>query len=48
MIDTIVNLFMIVGIVIVGVPVLFFAAAGAVHLAYGAYKLATNSYTQTH
>ena len=39
MIDTIVNLFMIVGIVIVSVPVLFFASVGAVHLAYGAYKL---------
>jgi hypothetical protein len=42
MIDTIVNLFMIVGIVVVSVPVLFFGAVGAVHLAYGAYKLATH------
>ena len=42
MIDTIVNLFMIVGIVVVSVPVLFFAAVGAAHLSYGAYKLVTN------
>jgi hypothetical protein len=39
MIDTIVNLFMITGIVVVSVPTLTFAVTGLVHLAYGAYKL---------
>ena len=39
MIDVIVNTIMILGIVIVSVPVLFFAVTGIVHLAYGAYTL---------
>lgn len=39
MIDTIVNLFMIVGILVVSIPVLFFALVGIVHMAYGAYTL---------
>jgi hypothetical protein len=39
MIDVIVNTIMLVGIVIVSVPVLFFAVTGIVHLAYGAYTL---------
>jgi hypothetical protein len=43
MIDLIVNAIMLVGIVIVSVPVLFFAVTGIVHLAYGAYTLYTDS-----
>lgn len=39
MIDTIVNLFMIVGILVVSIPVLFFAVVGIAHMAYGAYTL---------
>ena len=39
MIDLIVNTFMLVGIAVVSVPVLFFAAVGITHMAYGAYKL---------
>ena len=42
MIDTIVNLFMITGIIVVSVPVLFFASVGLAHLSYGAYKLVRN------
>jgi hypothetical protein len=38
MIDTIVNLFMILGIIVVSVPVLFFAVTGLVHLAYKLVK----------
>lgn len=34
MIDLIVNTIMIVGIVLVSVPVLFFAVTGTIHLAY--------------
>ena len=39
MIDLIVNSIMLIGIVIVSVPVLFFALVGIVHMAYGAYTL---------
>jgi hypothetical protein len=39
MIDLIVNTFMLIGIAIVSVPVLFFAVVGVVHMAFGAYTL---------
>lgn len=39
MIDLIVNTFMLIGIALVSIPVLFFAAVGIAHMAYGAYKL---------
>ena len=39
MIDTIVNLFMIAGILIVSLPVMFFASVGIVHAIYGVYNL---------
>jgi hypothetical protein len=39
MIDLIVNTFMLIGIAVVSVPVLFFAAVGITHMAYGAYTL---------
>jgi hypothetical protein len=39
MIDNIVNLFMITGVIIVSVPVLFFASVGLVHLGYGIHKM---------
>jgi hypothetical protein len=38
MIDTIVNLFMLAGIVLVSVPVLFFASVALVHLAWAVLR----------
>ena len=43
MIDLIVNTVMIVGIAVVSVPVILFAALTVVHVAYGAYTLYTES-----
>jgi hypothetical protein len=45
MIDLFVNAVMILGIVAVSVPTLLFAVAGIVHMAYGAYRLATSDLT---
>ena len=45
MIDIIVNAVMILGIVAVSVPTLLFAVTGIVHMAYGAYRLATSELT---
>ena len=45
MIDIIVNAVMILGIVAVSVPTLLFAVTGIVHMAYGAYRLATSDLT---
>lgn len=39
MIDLIVDTFMLVGIVAVSIPVLFFAVVAVAHMAYGAYTL---------
>jgi hypothetical protein len=41
MIDLIINGLMLTGIALVSVPVLLFAVLGVVHMAYGAYTLAT-------
>lgn len=45
MIDLIINTIMLVGIVTVSVPVLFFACVGLVHVVYGTYKLIMSDLT---
>ena len=45
MIDLVVDTIMILGIAVVSVPTLLFAVAGMMHMAYGAYRLATSDLT---